>query len=301
MDRVDAMQIFVRVAQAGSFSAVAAERNVARSVVTRQVAALESHLGTKLIARSTRRLTLTSAGAAYLEKCQGILDLVADAEAEATDERANPRGHIRLSVPLSLGVRHLMPLISEFVAQHPGVTVDVDFNDRRVDMVEAGLDLSIRIANELDPSAVVRTISVCHSVVVAAPDYLARRGEPSHPRELIEHDCMTYAPHFRASWPFKDGDRVQSFPVRGRLHANNADALLEAAVRGHGITYLPTFIANPAIAAEHLRVILPDHPPLSHGIHVILAGGRYVPHRVRALVDHLAARTGPVPFWDRRP
>lgn len=298
MDRLDAMRTFVRVAQAGSLAAVAAELNVARSVVTRQVAALESRLGTKLLARSTRRVALTSAGAVYLEKCQAILDQVAEAEAEAADDRAQPRGHIRLTMPLSLGVRHLMPIVEDFVARHPQVTVDIDFNDRRVDIVEAGLDLSIRIANDLDPSSVARKISVCRSVVAAAPDYLARHGEPSEPGDLIEHDCLTFVPNFRAAWPFIVDDEVRWFPVRSRLRANNGDALLEAAVRGHGVTYLPTFIANREIAAGRLRVLLRDHLPLWHDIHVILAGGRYVPHRVRALVDYLAERTGPSPFWD---
>lgn len=299
MDRVDAMKVFVRVAQAGNFSAVAAQMNVARSVITRQVAALESHLGTKLIARTTRRLSLTSAGLLYLEKCRSILDLVADAEAEAADERAHPRGHIRLSVPLSLGVRYLMPLISDFVTEHRGITVDVDCNDRRVDMIESGFDMAIRIALDLDATMVARTISVCRSVVVAAPDYLARHGEPRHPSELPDHECLGYFPLLRSAWPFNVDGTVRWFPIRGRLHANNGDALLDASLRGRGITYLPTFIANPAIASGALRVILRDYPPRSHGIHVILESGRYVPHRVRALVDYLAARTGPTPEWDR--
>lgn len=296
MDRLDAMRTFVRVAQAGSLAAVAAELNVARSVVTRQVAALESRLGTKLLARSTRRVALTSAGAVYLEKCQAILDQVS--EAEAADDRAQPRGHIRLTMPLSLGVRHLMPLVEDFVACHPQVTVDIEFNDRRVDIVEAGLDLSVRITNDLDPSSVARKISICRSVVAAAPDYLARHGEPREPADLIDHDCLSFIPNFRAAWPFIVDHEVRWFPIRSRLRVNNVDALLEATVRGHGVTYLPTFVANGAIAAGRLQVVLRGHLPLSHDIHVILAGGRYVPHRVRALVEYLAERIGPSPFWD---
>lgn len=196
------MKMFVRVAEAGSFAAVAAQLGLARSVITRQVAALEARLGTKLIARSTRRLALTAAGAAYLEKCREILALVEEAEGDLSDARREIRGRLRLSVPLSLGVRHLMAMISEFTTLHPRLNIEIDFTDRRIDLIAEGMDLAVRVAAELDDTVVARRLGICRSVVVASPAYLARHGRPRHPRELIDHECFGYVPTLRSSWPF---------------------------------------------------------------------------------------------------
>lgn len=299
MDRLDAMSMFVRVAEMGSFSAVAAQADVARSVVTRQITALESHLGSKLIARTTRRLSLTAAGAAYLEKCREILSLVEEAETGLADERRAPRGLIRLSVPLSFGIRHLMPLVTDFTTTYPHVSVDIDFSDRRANLVEEGLDLAIRITDRTDETEVVRKLSVCRSVVVASPGYLERHGAPQHPSELMHHECFGYVPTLRSRWPFLVDGALQWVPTRGRLHANNGDALLDAAIRGLGITYQPTFIAAPAIEAGLLKAILGDFPPIVMGIYAVFPGNRYVPQRVRVLVDYLAERIGPNPYWER--
>lgn len=299
MDRLAAMKMFVRVAEAGSFAAVAAQLGVARSMVTRQIAALEARLGTKLIARSTRRLALTSAGAAYLEKCREILMLVEEAESDVSDARHELRGNIRLSVPLSLGVRHLTAMICDFTSAHPQVSVELDFSDRRIDLIAAGMDLAVRVAAELDETTIARRLGTCRSVVVAAPSYIARHGRPRHPRELIEHECFGYVPTLRSSWPFLINRKMTWVRTRGRIQANNGDALLDAAIRGLGITYQPTFIAAEALRAGAVERILEDFSPLEMGLFAVFPGGRYVPHRVRALVDFFAARIGDRPAWDR--
>jgi len=299
MDKLSAMKVFVRVAEAGSFAAVATQLGLARSVVTRQVAALESSLGTKLIARSTRRLALTSAGALYLEKCREILTLVEEAEGDLTDARLHIRGHIRLSVPLSLGVRYLTAMICEFTVAHPDVNIELDFSDRRIDLIAEGMDLAVRVTSELDDTVVARRLGTCRSVVVAAPDYLARRGRPRHPRELIEYECFGYVPTFRSSWPFIINRKLTWVRTHGRIQANNGDALLDAAIRGLGITYQPTFIAGDALRAGRVERILEQYPSIELGLFAVFPGGRYVPHRVRALVDFLAARIGDYPEWDR--
>lgn len=293
------MKMFVRVAEAGSFAAVAAQLGVARSMVTRQIAALEARLGTKLIARSTRRLALTSAGGAYLEKCREILLLVEEAESDVSDERRELRGNIRLSVPLSLGVRHLTPMICDFTGAHPQVSIELDFSDRRSDMIAEGMDLAVRVTAELDETTIARRLGLCRSVVVAAPSYLTRRGRPRHPRELIEHECFGYVPTLRSSWPFVINRKLTWVPTHGRIQANNGDALLDAAIRGLGITYQPTFIAGEALLEGRVERILEDYPPMEMGLFAVFPGGRYVPHRVRALVDFLAARIGDMPEWDR--
>lgn len=298
MDRLEGMRLFVRVAEMGSFAGVAQQMNVARSVVTRQVAGLEARLGTKLIARSTRRLSLTSAGARYLEQCREILGLVEAAEAGLTEDRLAPRGHIRIALPFSFGLRQLSPMLYDFMDIYPEVTVELDFNDRRVNLIEGGFDLAIRIASDLAPGDVARKIGSSHGVVVAAPSYLARRGRPQHPRDLAAHECFGYLLASRSSWPFLIDDEVQWFPIMGRLEANNGDALLDAAVRGLGITRPPTFIAEQAVRAGQLEVLLPAFPSPELGIYAVFPGNRYLPHRVRVLVEFLAQRIGPHPTWD---
>jgi DNA-binding transcriptional LysR family regulator len=299
MDRLDAMHLFVRVAERGSFSAVAQQLGVARSVVTRQVAALETHLGVKLLARSTRRLSLTSAGAAYLEKCRVILNLVESAETGLAEERHSPRGPIRMSVPLSFGIRHLAGLLLEFAQRYPDVSLDVEYSDRRSNLFEEGIDLAVRITERLEPGDVARRISGSRMLVVASPDYIARHGAPRHPSELVHHECLGYSasanPH---QWEFLVAGRPQGFPVRGRLQANNGDVLLQAAIDGFGLANGPSFIAAEALADGRVCRVLEDFPIADLGIHAVLPGNRHVPHRVRVLMDFLAERLGPNPPWD---
>lgn len=298
MDKLAAMKLFVRVAETGSFAAVATQLGLARSVVTRQVAALESSLGTKLIARSTRSLALTSAGALYLEKCRDILTLVEEAEGDLSDARREIRGHIRLSVPLSLGVRYLTAMICDFTTAHPQVYVELDFSDRRADLISEGMDLAVRVTYELDDTMVARRLGTCRSVVVASPEYLARHGRPRHPRELIQHECFGYVPTMRSSWPFVINRKLTWVRTRGRIQANNGDALLGAAIRGLGISYQPTFIAADALRAGLVERVLERYAPIELGLFAVFPSGRYVPHRVRALVDFLASRIGDFPEWD---
>lgn len=299
MDRLESMRLFVKVAELGSFAAVAQQLNVARSVVTRQVAALEAHLGTMLIARSTRRLSLTSAGAGYLEKCREILALVEAAEAGLSEDTQAPRGHLRVTLPFSFGLRQLMPMFGEFMAANPEISIELDFNDRRVNLIEGGFDLAIRIADRLDPGDVARKIGGSQGVIAAAPEYLARHGRPKHPRDLAHHECFGYLLAARASWAFVIDGETKLFPVSGRLQANNGDALLDAAIRGLGITNTPTFIAEQAVREGRLEILLRKYPTPALGIYAIFPSNRYVPHRVRALVEFLAARIGPRPSWDR--
>ena len=298
MDRLDSMRLFVRVAELGSFSAVALQLNVARSVVTRQVAGLEAHLGTKLLARSTRRLSLTSAGAAYLEKCREILGLVEAAEAGLTEDSQIPRGHIRITLPFSFGIRQLMPMFEDFLTANPEVSIELDFSDRRVNLIEGGFDLGIRITDRLDPGDVARKLGGSKGVVVASSEYLKRHGRPRHPKELIKHECFGYLLAARSSWAFVIDRETRWFPVNGRLEANSGDALLAAAIRGLGISYTPTFIAEQAVRERQLEILLPGFPTPELGIYAIFPSNRYVPHRIRLLVEFLAERIGPHPSWD---
>lgn len=289
MDRLDAMRLFVRVAELGSFSAVAQQLGVARSVVTRQVAALESHLGAKLMARSTRRLMLTSAGTAYLEKCRVILNLVEAAETGVAEAQQTPRGSIRISVPLSFGLKRIAPLLLGFSKAYPEVALDMEFSDRRSHLIEEGLDLSIRITRRLGSNDVARRIGSSRLLVLASPEYLARHGEPRHPQELIHHECLGYTSGGSAQvWQFTVDGELTTIPVRSRLHANNGEVLTEAAANGMGITLQPDFVADDYLRAGRVQAILTNFPVAELGIYVMLPGNRQVPHRVRVLMDYLA-------------
>ncbi len=293
MDRLDAMRLLIRVAELGSFSAVAHQLGAARSVVTRQIAALESHLGTKLLARSTRRLSLTSAGTAYLEKCREILNLVDIAETGLAEERQTPRGSIRLSLPLVYSLRHLAPLLLEFSRLYPEVELDMDFSDRRTNLIQEGIDLAVRITPRLEPGDITRRLGSARMVVLASTDYLATHGEPQHPAELIDHQCLGYtAGPSSQRWSFLVDGRLESFAIRPRLLANNGDVLLKAAVAGLGIAQQPTFIADELLQSGELREILKDYPLPELGIYAVLPGNRHIPHRLRVLMDFLVERLG---------
>lgn len=299
MDRLEGMRLFVRVAELGSFSAVAQQMNVARSIVTRQIAALETHLGTMLIARSTRRMSLTSAGASYLEKCREILNLVEAAEVGLTDDGQAPRGAIRITLPFSFGIRQMMPMLVEFMIANPDIALELDFNDRRTNLIEGGFDLAIRIAERLEPGDVARKIGSSLGVIAASPDYLKRHGRPKHPRDLAGHECFGYLLATHANWSFVVEGETKWYPVGGKLQANNGDALLDAAIRGLGITQAPTFIAEHAVREGRLEILLRKFPLPALGIYAIFPSNRYVPHRVRVLVDFIANRIGPKPSWDQ--
>jgi DNA-binding transcriptional LysR family regulator len=289
MDRLDAMQLFVRVAELGSFSAAAQQLDLARSAVTRQIAALEAHLGVKLMARSTRRLTLTSGGTTYLEKCRVILNLVEAAETDVAAERLTPRGNIHISLPLSFGIKRLAPLLLDFSQRYPEVSLDMDYSDRRVKLIEEGIDLSIRIIRRLDAGDVARKIGIGHMLVVASPDYLARHGCPQHPAELVHHECLGYtAGGAMQSWQFMVGGGLENFPVHSRIHANNGEVLCEAAAQGLGITCQPDFILDRFLETARVESILADFPVPELGIYAMLPSNRHVPHRVRVLMDFLA-------------
>ena len=296
MDRLYAMQVFVRVAELGSFAAVAQQQGVARSVVTRQVAALEEHLGVRLMERSTRRLTLTSAGAAYLEKCRVILNLVEVAETGVAEDRQAPRGPVRISLPLSYGLQRMVPLLLDFARAHAGVTLDMDYTDRRVNLIEEGIDLAIRITGELAPTDVARRLGTIRMCTIASRDYLASYGTPSHPSELARHECLGYTTSsHQQSWVYLIDGSPRAFPISTRITANNGEALTRAAVSGLGIAMQPDFIAEPYLADGRVVKILENFALPELGIHAVLPSNRQVPHRVRVLTDYLAERMREAP------
>lgn len=288
MGRLDAMALFVRVAELGSFAAAATQLGVARSVVTRQIVKLEAHLGVKLLERTTRRLSLTSAGQIYLERCRNILTDVEMAEEAVAEGRHEPKGPIRMGLPLSFGLRRLMPLLANFASRYPEITLAMDFNDRHMNLINESFDVSIRITSRLEPGEVVRKLGESTMHTVASPDYLQRRGVPAHPDDLSEHDCLGYAPLLNGeAWAYLIDGEVRRVRLPLRMQASNGDALVEAAMAGLGVALQPDFIVAEAVAQGRLQTLLQEFAPPPHGIYAVFPSSRFMPQRVRLLVDAL--------------
>jgi DNA-binding transcriptional LysR family regulator len=284
------MHLFVRVAELSSFSAVAQQMGLARSAVTRQIAALEQHLGIKLMVRSTRRLMLTSAGAAYLEKCRVILNLVEAAETGVAEERQTPRGMIRISLPLTYGLMRVAPILLDFARRYPEVQLDMDYTDRRVNLIEEAIDLSVRITSRLGATEIARRIGSSQMHAVASPAYLAEHGTPRHPTELIHHECLSYTTtaESKQTWSFEVDGVLTAYPIRARIHSNNGEALNDAVERGLGIALQPDFIIERSLQLGKVVTILNEFPLPELGIYAMLPSNRQVPHRVRVLMEFLA-------------
>lgn len=301
-DRLIGMQVFARVAASGGFSAAARQLGLSQTMVTKHVAALEARLGTKLFHRSTRRIALTEAGRTYLDACERILLDIEEADALAARDRIEPRGTLRLNVPLSFGVREVAPALAEFARLHPAVSVDLGLSDRVVALVEEGWDMAVRIGRLADSSLVARRLAPCRTLVCAAPSYLAARGAPRAVADLAGHNCMGYTLSNVLGadrWVFGPEGEVP-VPVSGDLRASNGDALVAAAIAGQGLVYLPTFLVGDAVRDGRLVATPLDHANFGGlDVHALWPSGRQPPAKVRAFVEFLARRFAPEPPWDR--
>ena len=301
MDRMASMAAFTKVVGAGSFSAAAREMQVSQALVTKQIQELENWLGARLLNRTTRRLSLTEVGTAFYERAARILEAVEEAKGAAGALQTVPRGRLRINAPISFGVLHLAPAVTEFLQRFPDVSVELLMNDRLVDLLEGEFDVGVRIGRLRDSSLIARKIAPIRLAVCAAPDYLARRGVPRAPEDLAKHDCLEYT-YFesRGEWRLlnPEGDEIV-VPVSGRYLANNADVLRITAIAGGGIILCPTFIVGEDLRSGRLVRLLPDYPPPEQALHALYPPGRHLSAKVRSFVDFLVARFGGEPAWDR--
>ena len=300
MDSVNAMIVFARVVEANGFSAAARRLGLSKSAVSKQVAALEDRLGARLLNRTTRRISPTEIGQALFERCQRIAAEVEEAELAVTRLSTAPRGRLRVNASMSFGHIFLAPVLPDFHARYPEVTVEMTLNDRIVDVVEEGYDLAIRIARLDDSSLIARKLADAQRILAASPAYLARAGRPERAADLAQHDCLTYSYAARPGvWRVADADgAVREVPVSGSLHTNNGDALRAAALAGLGIVELPTFLIGDDVAAGRLVHVFPHFVDRFGGIYAVYPHNRHLSAKVRALVDFLVARIGPKPPWD---
>ena len=300
MGRFEEMQTFVRIVDAGSLSAAADRMDVAKSAVSRRLSDLESRLGVQLLKRTTRRIHLTESGQQFYLRCQRILADLDETEQLITSEHTELRGTIRIAAPLSFGLMHLSPVLDEFLLQHPELKLDLDLNDRTINLMEEDIDLGIRVGKLEDSSMVARRLAPARHILCASPEYLLQYGEPEHPDELKKHHGLAYSniPETQL-WQLRDKNGVIfSVPVPSRMRANNGDVLLQAAIDGLGILATVTFICYQAVESGNLHQILGEYKIEDSGIYVIYPAQRHLPKRVRVLIDFLIAKFGGYPYWD---
>ncbi len=299
MDRLDDMLAFIKVVDTKSFTAAADRLNLSKSVVSRRIGELENRLGARLLNRTTRKLSLTEVGQAYYERCARILADLEEAEQAVADLHAAPRGRLRVNAPVSFGVRHLAPAVAEFINRYPSIEVEMDLNDRFVDLVEEGYDLAIRIGRLRDSSLIARRLAPARAVTCASPAYLEQYGTPQVPEDLSNHRCLIYTNLPTPDvWQFKVNGEIRSVRVSGPLRGNNGDLLREAALSGAGIVLSPTFLCGEALSSGALRPFLTDCMIAEASVNAVYPQNRHLSPKVRVFVDFLLQRFGPRPYWD---
>lgn len=300
MDLLTLMNTFVRVAERGSFSAVAREFNTSQPVISRQIAALEDQLGVRLLQRTTRRLALTEDGHIFLDSARAAIEAMEAATASVTRTRSLPAGEVRLGVPTALGM-YIAGRLPELFERFPEICLDMRMRDSPFDLVEEGLDLAISIVEATQASVVTRVIGTSASMLVASPDYLAEHRKLTHPRDLMAHECIVYSrPGSDRNWRFNcpiDGAAgAVTVTVKGRFHVDNSGAVRRAALAGLGIGLLPRLIIFDDVAAGRLVPVLDRYEPERLKVHAILPSRRHVPPRIRVVLDFLSTEMETRPF-----
>ncbi|MBP7565522.1 MAG: LysR family transcriptional regulator [Burkholderiaceae bacterium] len=307
MDKLKQMESFVSVAMRGSLTAAARAEGVAPAIMGRRLDALEERLGVKLLVRTTRRLSLTHEGTAFLEDCQRVLADVASAEASVSAGGVKASGHLRITAPAGFGRRHVAPLVPRFREQHAEVTVSLNLSDRVTDLAAEGFDCAVRVGDLPDSSLVSMRLADNRRLCVATPAYLARRGRPAHPSELARHDCLTLSSDASQTrgWAFRvpregGGTEVVYLRPDGPLDCSDGQVLHDWCLAGHGIAWRSTWEVEAEVAAGRLVALLEDFAAPPNGIYMLVPGAKHLPLRVRLWIDFLRHHYSQPGFWTTR-
>ena len=292
------MLAFVRSVECNGFTPAARDLGVTPSAVSKLVTRLERKLGVRLLQRSTRRLVLTAEGEIYFERVQRIVGEIADLESDVMRFAEQPRGRVRISVGTAFATYALVPALPEFVARYPEITLDLVISEYAIDLVEAGIDLGIRVGPLGDVNLAARRIGELERVITASPDYLAKHDLPRKPEDLARHNCLTLTGIAgQSEWPFRGPSGVRMLPVKGSITVNNAETLYELALQGLGVIRLSDLIVGPAIRNGKLVPILVDsHQPEPLPVHAVYAAGRRRPPKVDAVIQFLAEKFSSAPW-----
>lgn len=286
---VNAMLVFASVVDEKSFSGAARRLGQSKSAVSKQVAHLEDAVGARLLQRTTRRLALTDAGAAFYQRCARIVAEVEDAQRTVAELQTEPRGKLRVSGPLSFGIRYLGPVIADFLGAHGGLEIELDLTDRRVDLVEEAFDVAIRIGRLADSSLIARRLCPISLHLIASPAYLDRHGRPTHPRELAGHNCMQYTYAAPDAWVLRTPQGPYTVHAQGNLRTNNGDVVLNAVRAGLGIAILPGFICGPDLQSGAVEALFGDCIEAAPVLSAVYPHGRHISTKVRMFIDALVA------------
>ncbi len=297
-DRLTDMRVFTRVARLGGFAAAARELRLSTTAVSRRVSDLEGALGARLLRRTTRRLSLTEEGHAYLERCERVLEEIDDLESTIADQRSSPRGRLRITTGVSFGMEQIVPLLPGLLSRHPDLVVDLELVDRFVDLVADGIDVAIRIGRLADSSLVARRLATCRFALCAAPDYVQRVGRPVVPEDLAQHACIVDRNTPR-TWEIQSGSGLHRIVPEGPLHVNSAHAVRDAALAGMGIALAPTFVMGRSLASGELVEVLPECTIPDSAVYAVYPPTRQLSTKVRVFVDHVLEHIGDPPAWDR--
>ena len=298
MDRLTATRVFVEVVERGSQTAAADALEMSRAMVSRYLGELETWVGARLLHRTTRKLSLTGAGEQLLGQCREMLAMADAMQSVSRTDEAAPRGTLRIACSQSLAQAWLVHALDDFTRLYPQVSVDLLVGSPAVNLVEARIDLALRITNQLDPNLIARQLAVCRSVVCATPAYLARHGTPQRPEDLAQHNCLSYAYFGRSIWEFSRAGEPHAVAVSGNLSANESMVLLEAVLADIGISLQPRYSVGAHLRSGALVQLLPDYEPQQLGIHALYGTRRQMPPALRALLDFLIQRLADRPDWD---
>lgn len=291
MDRLSAMEVFTNVVEILGFSAAASHLGISRASVSKQVIQLEESLGASLLNRTTRRVSVTEVGEAYYERCKRVLAEVEEADLLVEQLHSEPRGTLKVSAPMSFGVAHLGPAVSDFLSEYRELSISLTLNDRFTDLIEEGFDIAIRIAQSADSSLIARRLSGVRCVMTATPEYLERKGVPTKPQDLSGHQCLSYS--YLASgleWPIFGPNGATSVKVSGPLKANNGEVLLQAARQNLGVAFLPNFLVREDIQAGVLVPVLEQYRLPELSVYAVSPPNRFPARKVQAFIAFLAER-----------